>query len=303
MVTAGIVIKARYVSNEVNVGSIGSRRFSGKAGNPTSIIPTTRLSKNSVFLSPSQTNPDGTITGAKITTDLGIQRTVRSIMIDQSNQPGTKPPRVMPEHDAEREDKADSPNAPQVSQWPPATPGQNQSSAINAPQTTSLSFDGATLTDTGAFPPDSMGAVGPTQFVTFVNGRVRTFNKNGSADGVLNADPDVFFASVMTPVGGSVVLNFTSDPNVRYDRFTGRWFLTIIDVPCTNATCTTTAANRLMIAVSDAASNGTISPSTVWTFFQFQADPGTNFLDYPSLGVDVNALYVGGNMLDRKSVV
>ena len=58
----------------------------------------------------------------------------------------------------------------------------------------------------------------------------------------------------------------------------------IIDVPCTNATCTTTAANRLMIGVTDAASNGTISGSTVWTFFYFVGDPGSNFLDYPSLG-------------------
>ena len=296
IVTAGIVIKIGRVSNEVSVEQSSSRRFAGRGGNSSSVIPTTRVSKNSVFLSQSVPNQDGTITGATIITDVGIQRTVRSIMIDQSNQPGTKPPRVMPEHEIERDNKADSPNAPQVSQWPPAAPGQNQSSAINAPQTTALSFDGATLTDTGAFPPDSMGAVGPTQFVTFVNGRLRTFTKNGVADGVLNADPDVFFSSVKTPVAGAVVLDFTSDPNVRYDRFTGRWFLTIIDVPCTNATCTTTAANRLLIAVSDAASAGTISAGTVWTFFQFQADPGTNFLDYPSLGVDVNALYVGGNM-------
>jgi hypothetical protein len=48
--------------------------------------------------------------------------------------------------------------------------------------------------------------------------------------------------------------------------------------------------------VSDAASAGTISGTTVWTFFQFQADPGTNFCDYPSLGIDVNALYIGCNM-------
>jgi len=141
-----------------------------------------------------------------------------------------------------------------------------------------------------------MGAVGPTQYIAFENGRIRTFTKAGVADGVLNANPDVFFASVMTPVAAPVVLNFTSDPNVRYDRFTGRWYMSIIDVPCTNATCTTTAANRWLLAVSDAASNGTITAGTVWTFFKVQPDPGTNFCDYPSLGVDVNALYFGCNM-------
>ena len=34
----------------------------------------------------------------------------------------------------------------------------------------------------------------------FVTGRIRSFTKAGVADGVLNADPDVFFASVTTPV-------------------------------------------------------------------------------------------------------
>ena len=69
-----------------------------------------------------------------------------------------------------------------------------------------------------------------TQFVVFINGRLRTFNKStGIADGVLNADPDAFFSSVLTPPGGGQS-SYTSDPNVRYDRLSGRWFITIIDV-------------------------------------------------------------------------
>jgi hypothetical protein len=40
-----------------------------------------------------------------------------------------------------------------------------------------------------------------------------------------------------------------------------------------------------------------ITPSTVWSLFYFQGDTAT-FLDYPSLGVDDRALYVGGNMFD-----
>ncbi|MBK8305236.1 MAG: hypothetical protein IPK98_18350 [Chloracidobacterium sp.] len=57
----------------------------------------------------------------------------------------------------------------------------------------------------------------------------------------------------------------------------------MIDVPPVNN------FNRVVLAVSDAASNGTITAGTVWTFFQFQAD-AANFCDYESLGVDVNAL-------------
>ncbi len=194
----------------------------------------------------------------------------------------------------DRNQLPENPDAPAIASFPSME--EVKARAHQKIHTTGVAFDAATLTDTGAFPPDSMGAVGPTQFMLAINGRIRSFTKAGVADGVLNTDPDTFFASVMTPVAGAVVLNFTSDPQVRYDRFTARWYMTIIDVPCTIATCATTAPNRVLMAVSDAASGGTITGSTVWTFFQFQADPGTGFCDYPSLGVDVNALYIGCNM-------
>lgn len=160
-------------------------------------------------------------------------------------------------------------------------------------QTVATTFTGATLADTGAFPPDSMGAVGPTQFLVALNGRFRTFNKaTGVVDGVLNIDPDIFFASVKTPLGGGVVANFTSDPRVRYDRLSGRWLIEMIDVPNNNGNPLAVFANRSMLAVSD---SGTITGATVWSFYFFM--PGeTAFLDYCTLGIDVNALYIGCNM-------
>jgi hypothetical protein len=231
---------------------------------------------------------------------MGIDRITSEIMKAQEFAPESSRPKLRFEREIRTlEKRKQNPDAPAVSSWvdPVVASAAEAPSTSQQIHTVGSNFIGATLTDTGAFPPDSMGAAGPSQFVVFVNGRIRTFTKaTGVADGVLNVDPDVFFASVRTPVAGSVVLDFTSDPQVRYDRFTGRWFLTIIDVPCTNATCTTTAANRLLVAVSDPGSSAALSGGTVWTFFQFQADPGTNFCDYPSLGLDVNALYVGGNM-------
>ena len=81
-----------------------------------------------------------------------------------------------------------------------------------------------------------MGAVGPTQYVVDLNGRIRSFDKaTGLADGVLNVDTDVFWASVMTPA----VCNFTSDPRIRYDRLSGRWFFVMIDVPACDGRCRT----------------------------------------------------------------
>src|SRR6185436_11409639 len=232
--------------------------------------------------------------------------------------PPSQRPRLMPEREMpeSRQDLPQDPNAPlnAGTAGKLASAGSKVRSIASpegvggplAPQTVGTNFTGATLTDTGAFPPDSMGTVGPTQFVVFLNGRLRTFNKGtGVADGVINVDPDVFFASVMTPVsGGSLNINFTSDPMVRYDRLTGRWFLTIIDVPSLNAIGD--IPNRYLIAVSDAASAGVISGSTVWTFYFVQQNTvaggdSLEFLDYPSLGIDANALYMGGNMFDAAS--
>ncbi|MBW8878419.1 MAG: DUF11 domain-containing protein [Acidobacteria bacterium] len=234
--------------------------------------------------------------GKRLEGTLGIRESTAAIAERQAAAP---PPGPRPEHELAYPDRSalpQNPNAPAVASFPAAAPEKKAAPEALKIHTTGAAFDGATLTDTGAFPPDSMGTVGPTQFITFVNGRIRSFTKAGVADGVLNANPDVFFASVMTPVTPPVVLNFTSDPQIRYDRFTARWYLSIIDVPCTNATCTTTAVNRWMVAVSDAASAGVITGSTVWTFFQFQTDASGDFCDYPSLGIDVNALYVGCNI-------
>ncbi len=238
------------------------------------------------------------IPGKRLPASAGIRQTTRSIMARQAVSP---PRKEHPDHELEypnRDKLPQNPLAPAVSRFAATDAEKERVLPELEPKihTTGLAFDGATLTDTGAFPPDSMGTVGPTQFIVFVNGRIRSFTKAGVADGVLNADPDVFFAPVTTPVSPPVVLDFTSDPQIRYDRFTARWYMSIIDVPCTNATCTTTAVNRWMVAVSDAASAGVITPSTVWTFFEFQTDASGDFCDYPSLGIDVNALYVGCNI-------
>src|SRR5712691_4890578 len=125
------------------------------------------------------------------------------------------------------------PDSAPPARWMPDGPLAGNPSPPGSPispdsQTLGLSFTAATLADASGFPPDSMGAVGPTQFLVVINGRVRTFNKStGGADGVLNTGTDNFFSSVMTP---PISNNLTSDPRVRYDRLSGRWFVTIIDV-------------------------------------------------------------------------
>jgi hypothetical protein len=140
-----------------------------------------------------------------------------------------------------------------------------------------VNFKAIRFSNVGFFPPDSMGAIGPTQFTMAINGRIKSFSKiTGSADGGINADLDIFF----NPVRGSA---FTSDPRIRYDRLSDRWIVIAITVP-------DFGANKLLIAVSD---SGTLSLGTTWTFFSVGMG-GDIFLDYPTLGIDENALYVGG---------
>ena len=75
----------------------------------------------------------------------------------------------------------------------------------------------------------------------------------------------------------------------------------MIDVPSSSPSSIQDMPNRLLLAVSDAASAGVISGGTVWTFYFVQQNTvgggdTLEYLDFPSLGVDNNALYVGGDM-------
>ena len=110
-------------------------------------------------------------------------------------------------------------------------------------------MDVARLNDTSSLPPDTQGDVGPTQYLVGVNGRIRTINKvTGQPDGALNADFDTFFSSVRNG-------DRTTDPRVRYDRRTGRWFVTMITIAI---------PNRYLVAVSNGA---TIGGGTIWAIF------------------------------------
>jgi len=192
----------------------------------------------------------------------------------------------------ERKNLPQSPGALELSQWPSLEsqiiPEDYNNS--DAPQAYGISFTGAVLSDALAFPPDVMGAAGPTQYVIFVNGRLRTFNKiTGTPDGVLNIDPDIFFSVVTTPPAANEI-TYTTDPNVRYDRLSGRWFLSIVDVTLNSTTFAITRSNRLLLAISD---GPIITASTIWRFIYYQNT--ANFDDYPSLGLDADGIYIGTN--------
>jgi hypothetical protein len=132
----------------------------------------------------------GAAVGVPVTGEKGIQRTTVEIMAAQLVAPSSGRPVRMPEHEIKgREDLPQNPEAKPVASLPSSDVGAEHTrgnaviSAANlpapsAPQAIGLSFDAVTgPTENGAFPPDTMGAVGPSQLFLFVNGRLRTFNK------------------------------------------------------------------------------------------------------------------------------
>jgi hypothetical protein len=235
--------------------------------------------------------------GERLAITASISQTTAGIMARPQAVP---PPRVFPKQRASAIDHRVIPSGGGFcSRWPiPDVPAISSGAGAPpfAPQIPGIQFDGVTgPTETGGFPPDTNGAVGPTQFFVATNGRLRTFNKTtGVADGVLNSSTNVFFNSVTTPpTAGEVV--FTATPNVRYDRLSGRWFVAMVDRVINGTTGANTRANRVLLAMTDAASAGVISAATVWTFYQFQGDANLVTLD-TSLGVDASALYLGARI-------
>src|SRR5439155_16245347 len=181
--------------------------------------------------------PPGAEVGHPWTGAPGIERTTSAIM-DEQRAKGASHTRVdLPEFDADlhRRPNPDS---------PASTPDTKLGAALATGPKLSVgsSFTGATLAADSQFvPPDSMGAVGPTQFLVGVNGRIRVFSKAGAV-GQLNATLDTFFSSVLTPVAGT----HSTDPRVRYDPLSGKWFVTAIDF-----TPPDYINNRVLLAVSD----------------------------------------------------
>ena len=227
--------------------------------------------------------------GIPVQGEPGITVTVQEIMDREAMLPADiylKPkPKTNPEFEIEMPEKQVNPNAPDVSQWPVLSEDEvkKEIQQTDNPQTIGTNFQGPKLSESGYLPPDTQGDVGPTQVLIAANGRIKVYNKAGVVGG-LNSDLDVFFNSVRNGAG-------ISDPHVRYDRLTQRWYVVAIN--------TQAGPNRVVIARS---SGPTITNLASFTFFQFTANlPGSlsGFADYPTLGVDNNALYIGMNMFNN----
>jgi hypothetical protein len=214
------------------------------------------------------------IQGIQTIGDRGITQTVASLM------------RAQAQRDA-RDVRPEKKSAADV-----AHVDEKSGGIAGANVTLGLQFDAIRLSDTTFVRPNESMDVGPTQALVISDGRLRSFEKQtGTADGVLDLDPSVLFASVLPAVNAQVF-----DQHIRFDRATQRWFIMASELP--RQAAGTYLQNRSMIAVS---SGATISNATQFTFFWFQPAIGSTIADLPSLGMDANALYVGVNRFHNVS--
>jgi hypothetical protein len=141
-------------------------------------------------------------------------------------------------------------------------------------------FAGSNLGVSGVNPPDSDGAVGPRQFVEFVNGAYNVYAKSGAV--LQHLSLTQFWSSA------GVTPSFPVDPRILYDPESQRWFAAAVDISAGSG------ANpaAFLLAVSN-----TADPTQGWKAFEF----GQTF-DFTELGLNKDGVYLtatngaGGNI-------
>jgi hypothetical protein len=165
----------------------------------------------------------------------------------------------------------------------PVADGALQSApAATATPITGLGFAGVGQGDYGFSdqfaPPDTNGAVGATQFVQWVNVDFAVFDKT---TGAIAAGFPKAGNTIWQGFGGGCETNNDGDPIAQYDKIANRWVLTQFSV--------STTPNLQCVAVS------TTSDAT-GTYNRYAFDYGTDFPDYPKLGVWPDAYYITYNI-------
>ena len=138
-------------------------------------------------------------------------------------------------------------------------------------------FEGTSQLDNCALgqcfrPPDTMGAVGTTQFLETNNGSIAVFNKTTGALTSRVSMP-TFWANAGLPGGAS------GDQRVLFDHYTNRWIMTGFG----------TGGNIINVGISD-----TANALGTWKAVAITVLP-SGTADYPTLGIDDKGVYIGTN--------
>ncbi|WP_447598434.1 PEP-CTERM sorting domain-containing protein [Nitrospira sp. Nam80] len=139
-------------------------------------------------------------------------------------------------------------------------------------------FTGSSFLNSGFIPPDTIGAVGPTNFVEILNGRYAVYDK-GSGSVIQSSTLDQFWSNA-----GAVPIKYAFDPRVVYDPFSERYLAASVD----NAD----GPNNFLLAVSKSS-----DPTLGWNGFSIQSDSTRQrAADFPTLGYNREGVYLSANM-------
>jgi len=128
------------------------------------------------------------------------------------------------------------------------------------------------------FPPDTMGAVGPSQVLTTQNNNYRVHDKATGAI-LSTTNINVFWQSVLTGAVG------VFDPRATYDPYNDRFVMAA-------AWNSRSPSSSILVAVSQ----GNTASGT-WYLARFDADDtDTDWADFPTLGFNQNWIAVSVNM-------
>ena len=151
--------------------------------------------------------------------------------------------------------------------------------------TSGLNFAGVGNGDYGftpnAAPPDTNASVGATQVVQWVNESYAVFDKTTGA--IASGFPKAG-NTVWAGFGGGCQNNNDGDPIVQYDKANNVWILTQFSV--------STTPYLQCVAVST-------SSDATGTYNRYSFNYGTQFPDYPKVGVWPDAYYISFNIFNN----
>jgi hypothetical protein len=158
-----------------------------------------------------------------------------------------------------------------------------------------LSFNGISQMDVRALhsnfseiPPDTMGAVGATQFMETSNGAYAVYDKATGVQTKLIADGK-FWAAAGQPAMDGFADFSNGDSRVIFDKTSQKWIVTSF------------AANIDSIAIAVSDTSDALGGWKSTTFTGFSDGFGTGIADYPTLAIDSKAIYIGTNNFTQTS--
>jgi hypothetical protein len=131
-------------------------------------------------------------------------------------------------------------------------------------------------------PPDTNGEVGATQYVQIVNEGYQVFDKTTGASVFGPASIE----SVWSGFGGACEIGGAGDPVVLYDQIAGRWVITEF------------ASLTGMAPITDECVAVSTTSDATGSYNRYGFNLGTNFFDYPHLGVWPDAYYMSMNVFN-----